>query len=325
MLEHRKIVSTYIDKYSLKLSKEDQDLLFTMLTNPEGELSGEFFELYNNREALRLAQDIVDNELESETEYKIKKLLQMPFGKDTKIVLHMQYWTYKCQFANMDDIWHMIKDFPDNEINITENKPHNYYDALQLRDEKMIIRSANLDDEGFLLLVDERHRYTLLRKLFFELIKPIRRTIWEEPFIAITKKWIIEDQLDWLCAELLRSCNVILLKNNKMTIEDLRHYINRIDVYVKRNNTKKIWKETEKWGAKRVSLMLDIIHLKHQLKMQQKVIKKYFNNSNIANMIVSFYERNYKDLWDKTKSIGTMIQQKEMYLWAYMNGKIPLK
>lgn len=74
-----------------------------------------------------------------------------------------------------------------------------------------------------------------------------------------------------------------------------------------------------------MSLILDVIYRKNQLRLQHKVVRKYFDNDKIPNMIIKFYENNYNDKWEAIKSLARDLQEQETFLRGFLNGKIPMK
>ena len=327
MFPHKNIVEQYIEKYGKDMMQHDKELLCRILLNPEAKISGDLFELHNNQEALALVDEVLAQKEYETFEEKIKKLCRLPHDKELKNILHMQYGTQRCHFATMDDMYHILKNFPNIDTDFTQNRPANYYDHLILTNSELFERLFEGEDESSKKLFWEWDEYMIHRMIFFELIKPVRRTIWVEPFIALVKKWVIEDEMDENYIQLYEAMNSMdrLLKNNTIDIEDIRHLVNKVEVYIKRNRTHKIEKIEKNLWARRMSLLLDIIYNKKQLKIQSSIVRKYFNNSNIDNMIVDFYERNYTDSRDKIKKLAYILQNKEIFLRAYFNWYLQVK
>lgn len=327
MFTHKNIVDKYIKQYGQNLLPHDRELLSSILLNPENKVSGDLFELHNNQAALELVDKVLAKKQYPDFEAKVKQLCKLSFDSDTKSILHMQYGTQKCQFASIEDIYHILKNFPNITTDFTQTRPINHYEHLTLTNSDLLERLFEKNDESSHKLFQEWDEYMVYRMIFFELIKPIRRTIWVDPFIALVKKWLIDDTLDDNFVSLYDSFNAMnrAIENNSIDMEDIRHIVNKVEVYIKRNRMHKVEKMEKDLWASRMSMVLDIIYLKKQLKTQNSIVKKYFNDSNIDNIIIDFFERNYTESWDKIKKMAYILQNKEVFLRAYFNGYLQVK
>lgn len=327
MLNHKEIVDQYIEKYGQDLLQHDKELLYVILLNPESKLSEELIALHNNKPALKIIDDIISQKESDRFEERIKQICRLPYSKDIKNILHMQYWTQKCHFAAIDDIYHILKNFPHITTDLREGRPSNYYEHLILTNWELLERLFDAKDESSMKLLSQWDEYMLYRLIFFELINPLRKTIWLEPFIALVKKWLIEDELDEKYIELCDAFNSMdrLIEDNVFGMEEARHLTNKADVYLKRNRVQKLEKMEERLWAKRMSIVLDIIYLKQQLRTQSSLVRKYFNNSNIDNIIIGFFEINHTDSREKIKKMTNILQKKEIFLRSYFNWHLQVR